>query len=44
MPVHLKNFYLREFMDLKQKEKEQIDKAQQIPKQPTTPPRFTRNN
>ena len=28
MPVHLKNFYLREFMDLKKKEKEQIDKAQ----------------
>ena len=35
MPVHLKNFYLREFMNLKNKEKEQMDKAQQIPKQPS---------
>ncbi len=40
MPVHLKNFYLREFMDLKKKEKEQIDKAQQKP-QPTIPRRFS---
>jgi len=40
MPVHLKNFYLREFMDLKKKEKEQIDKAKQSPKQPTIPRRF----
>jgi len=37
MPVHLKNFYLREFMDLKKKEKEQIDNAQ--PKQQSTIPR-----
>ena len=38
MPVHLKNFYLREFMDLKKKEK--IDNAQ--PKsQPTIPRRFS---
>ena len=40
MPVHLKNFYLREFMDLKKKEKEQIDNAQQKP-QPTIPRRFS---
>ena len=40
MPVHLKNFYLREFMDFKKKEKEQIDKANQTPKQPTIPRRF----
>ena len=37
MPVHLKNFYLREFMDLKKKEKEQIDNAP--PKQQSTIPR-----
>ena len=37
MPVHLKNFYLREFMDLKKKEKEKIDNAQ--PKQQSTIPR-----
>ena len=40
MPVHLKNFYLREFMDLKKKEKEQIDNAQQKPP-PTIPRRFS---
>tara|TARA_A100001201_G_scaffold9000_1_gene13549 strand:+ start:189 stop:317 length:129 start_codon:yes stop_codon:yes gene_type:complete len=40
MPVHLKNFYLREFMDLKKKEKEQIDKANQQ-SQPTIPRRFS---
>ena len=40
MPVHLKNFYLREFMDLKKKEKEQIDNAQPKP-QPTIPRRFS---
>jgi hypothetical protein len=40
MPVHLKNFYLREFMGLKKKEKEQMDAAQ--PKQqPTIPRRFS---
>jgi|TARA_R100000322_G_C5364304_1_gene171728 hypothetical protein len=40
MPVHLKNFYLREFMDFKKKEKEKIDNAQ--PKsQPTIPRRFS---
>ena len=37
MPVHLKNFYLREFMDFKKKEKEQIDNA--LPKQQATIPR-----
>ena len=40
MPVHLKNFFLREFMNLKKKEKEQIDKAKQSPKQPTIPRQF----
>ena len=41
MPVHLKNFYLREFMDLKKNEKEQIDKAQSRNKStPTIPRRF----
>ena len=40
MPVHLKNFYLREFMDLKKKEKAQIDKAQEKPA-PTIPRRFS---
>ena len=39
MPVHLKNFYLREFMDLKKKEKEQMDEAKQKPA-PTIPRRF----
>jgi|TARA_R100001244_G_scaffold130002_1_gene101839 hypothetical protein len=39
MPVHLKNFYLREFMDFKKKEKEHIDKSQPKP-QPTIPRRF----
>ena len=37
MPVHLKNFYLREFMDFKKKEKEKIEAAQ--PKQQSTIPR-----
>ena len=40
MPVHLKNFYLREYMDLKKKEKDQIDKANQTPKQHTISRRF----
>tara|TARA_Y100000004_G_scaffold44873_1_gene49288 strand:+ start:127 stop:255 length:129 start_codon:yes stop_codon:yes gene_type:complete len=40
MPVHLKNFYLREFMDLKKKEKEQIDQSNQKPA-PTIPRRFS---
>ena len=40
MPVHLKNFYLREFMDLKKKEKDQIEKAKQKAR-PTIPRRFT---
>ena len=40
MPVHLKNFYLREFMDLKKKEKEQIDNAQPNP-QSIIPRRFS---
>ena len=40
MPVHLKNFYLREFMDFKKKEKEKIDAAQPKP-QSTIPRRFS---
>ena len=40
MPVHLKNFYLREFMGLKKKEKEQMD-ASQPKQQPTIPRRFS---
>ena len=40
MPVHLKNFYLREFMDFKKKEKEQIDNAQSK-QQSTIPRRFS---
>jgi len=40
MPVHLKNFYLREFMDLKKKEKQQMDSANQT-QQPTIPHRFS---
>ena len=39
MPVHLKNFYLREFMDFKKKEKDHIDKANQKPTS-TIPRRF----
>jgi len=38
MPIHLKNFYLREFMSMKKKEKEQMDKSNQ--KQPTIPRMF----
>jgi len=40
MPVHLKNFYIREFMSLKKKEKEQMDAAQ-TKQQPTIPRRFS---
>ena len=40
MPVHLKNFYLREFMSLKKKEKEQMDNAQSK-QQPTIPRRLS---
>ena len=40
MPVHLKNFYIREFMDFKKKEKEQIDQSNQK-QQPTIPRRFS---
>jgi hypothetical protein len=39
MPVHIRNFYFREFMDLKKKEKEQQDKANQR-STPTIPRRF----
>ena len=37
MPVHLKNFYFRQYTELKKKEKEQMDAAQ--PKQQSTIPR-----
>ena len=41
MPVHLKNFYLREFMDLKKKERNEMDKVnRQSSRQPTIPRRF----
>ena len=40
MPVHMKNFYLREFMDLKKKEQAQIDQSNQK-QQPTIPRRFS---
>tara|TARA_R100001163_G_scaffold61934_1_gene52296 strand:- start:382 stop:507 length:126 start_codon:yes stop_codon:yes gene_type:complete len=39
MPVNLKNFYLREFVDLRKKEKEQVEKSQKS--QPTIPRRFS---
>jgi len=39
MPIHLKNFYIREFVNLKKREKEQIDKANQK-STPTIPRRF----
>ena len=40
MPIHLKNFYLREFMKFKKIEKEKMDNAK--PKQqPTIPRRFS---
>tara|TARA_Y100000034_G_scaffold98081_1_gene119990 strand:- start:2881 stop:3012 length:132 start_codon:yes stop_codon:yes gene_type:complete len=40
MPVHLRNFYFREYSNFKKKENEEIKKAQQSPKQPTIPRRF----
>lgn len=39
MPVHLRNFYFREFSDVRKEEKEQMDKAQSK-SQPTIPRRF----
>jgi hypothetical protein len=39
MPVHLRNFYFRQYTELKKKEDEQINKAQST-KQPTIPRRF----
>jgi hypothetical protein len=39
MPIHLRNFYYRQYTELKQKEQKQIDKANQS-KQPTIPRRF----
>tara|TARA_Y100000310_G_scaffold61416_1_gene56684 strand:+ start:624 stop:755 length:132 start_codon:yes stop_codon:yes gene_type:complete len=43
MPIHLRDFYFREFMDFKKKEHEEIQKSQQQ-KQPTIPRRFNPNN
>jgi|TARA_B110000285_G_scaffold145879_1_gene162867 hypothetical protein len=40
MPVHLKNFYLREFMKFKKTEQEKINKTQ-LKKQPTIPRRLS---
>jgi len=39
MPVHLRNFYFRQYSDLKKKENEQMEKAKST-KQPTIPRRF----
>ena len=39
MPVHLRNFYFRQYTELKKKEKEQIDNSQPKP-QSTIPRRF----
>ncbi len=39
MPVHLKNFYIRQFMDLKKEEKKQMDKVNKK-STPTIPRRF----
>ena len=41
MPVHIRNFYFREFMDLKKKEKQEHEKATQQTKS-TIPRRFKR--
>ena len=40
MPVHLRNFYFRQYTELKKKEKEQVDVAQ-TKQQPTIPRRFS---
>jgi hypothetical protein len=40
MPVHLKNFYLREFVDLRKKENDEIKKSQSK-STPTIPRRFS---
>ena len=40
MPVHLRNFYFREYTDLKKKEGDEIKKSQQK-SQPTIPRRFS---
>jgi len=41
MPVHLRNFYFRQYIDLKNKENDEMKKANQTPKQPTIPRRFS---
>ena len=38
MPVHLRNFYFRQFTEMRKQEQDQIDKANQ--KQPTIPRMF----
>jgi len=40
MPVHLKNFYFRQFMDLRKKENEATEKANKQQSTPTIPRRF----
>ena len=40
MPIHLRNFYFREYTDLKKKENDEIKKSQQK-SQPTIPRRFS---
>ena len=40
MPVHLRNFYFREYVELKKKENDEIKKSQQAASQPTIPRRF----
>tara|TARA_B100000123_G_C25651516_1_gene393427 strand:+ start:698 stop:829 length:132 start_codon:yes stop_codon:yes gene_type:complete len=39
MPVHMRNYYFKELMALKKKEKEQVDQARQ-PSKPTIPRQF----
>jgi len=39
MPVHMRNYYFKELMALKKKEREQVDQANQQPK-PTIPRQF----
>ena len=40
MPIHLRNFYFREYTDLKKKENDEIKKSQQK-STPTIPRRFS---
>jgi len=40
MPINLRNFYFRQYTELRKKEKEQMDAAQ-TKQQPTIPRRFS---